>query len=94
MGLPSVEDDTLTIAFRFPFHQKQLQQAKNQQKLAETIAKHHAAGYKITVVLSPDLVGPMPAADQDQDEPEPTIAQNPELNTISNIFGGAELLES
>ena len=94
MGLPSVEDDTLTIAFRFPFHQKQLQQAKNQQKLAETIAKHHAAGYKITVVLSPDLVGPMPAADQDQDEPEPTTAQNSELNTISNIFGGGELLES
>jgi DNA polymerase-3 subunit gamma/tau len=87
MATPLFNDGELTLAFAFPFHQKRLNDTKNKQIIEQTITDLTGMTVAIKCVVDPNSheVQPPPAADQPK-------ASDP-LDTISNIFGSAEVLE-
>lgn len=85
MGEPSFDGQTLTLAFRFAFHQKRINEAKNRQIITSIIRQHTNQQVMITCIINAEKAPP----------PEPKELPKSETNieTISNIFGGAELLD-
>lgn len=87
MAVPSFEEGKLTLTFAFAFHQKRLKEAKNQQMLLKII-KETTGQDVILDCLVDTSAGPSKTAVQtDTEQP------NVDLQTISNIFGGAEVVE-
>lgn len=84
MAQPILADGTLILKFNFPFHYKRLSESKNSQVLLEIIQK--ITGKKLS--LECELL-----SDNQEKSPEATNT-NSHLESISNIFGGAEVLES
>ena len=81
MASPTFSDDTVTLTFSFPFHQKRLDDAKNKAVLAQILSD--LLGSPISIVC---LV--------DAGAKKPEKAKKPDtLENISNIFGSAEVLE-
>lgn len=88
MSVPSYEDDTLTLAFRFPFHKKQMENAQNRDKLLATISELTGLPGRVECVVHTDNQMAEPVQ-------SPEVAhKNDDISAISNIFGGAEVLES
>jgi DNA polymerase-3 subunit gamma/tau len=91
MAKATYDEDNLKLMFRFPFHKKQVDQAKNIEILRETAKLITGSPVIITTVIDTSLT------DEHVDKPEPAKVQKTEDNTalkdISNIFEGAELLE-
>lgn len=86
MADAAFDGQTLTLCFQFPFHQKRLNEAKNKiilQDVLQTIT-----GRAIEIVCVVDKTNTTPK----EPTTNPTKA-NPAIDTISNIFGGAEVLE-
>jgi DNA polymerase III gamma/tau subunit len=89
MAKPSfAAKDTLQLTFAFAFHQKRLNQAVNRQLLMDTIEV--LAGRSLNIEYLLDTNG-TPAQ---QATPNTSVPADDSLSTISNIFSGAELLES
>jgi DNA polymerase-3 subunit gamma/tau len=92
MGQPSLtEDGKLRLSFAFAFHQKRINDAKNRKLLADTIQELTGAAVAIECVYDKELAINPP------ENAAPIVATTPpaaDLSTISNIFGGGELLES
>lgn len=85
MCQPVLSGNTLTLAFQFPFHQKQINEAQNRQKLADIITRHHS--HEITIETVVDLM--------ERRAPTTVVTASPQpIDTITNIFGGGEVLES
>lgn len=82
MAKPRIENDTLVLEFQFAFHQKQLSDQKNQQIIRDIIADLT----KQNITLKCEVV-PGKTARKANAEPSDT------LDTITNIFGGGEVLE-
>lgn len=87
MAEPVLEGNKLTLKFVFPFHQKRLAEAKNKQLLVSVV--EHVTGQKITLECEVDKSAQPPFADA----PTPPLPDSGAINNISNIFGGAELLD-
>lgn len=88
MAKPSFGRNKLTLAFVFAFHQKKLGDNKNRQLLQDIIAQVTGANVSVECVLD-KTVEPAPA----MTKPEVKVASAVNLETISNIFGGAEIVE-
>ncbi len=88
MASPSFSKDKLTLAFVFAFHQKKLGDSKNRQLLQDIIAQVTGANVSVECVLD-KTAEPAPAITK----PEIKLASAVNLETISNIFGGAEIVE-
>lgn len=80
MAAPRIKGDTLTLELKFAFHQKRLDEPRNRAVLAEVVE---------AVRKTPTQVICLVAASSDA-----PAANNESITAISNIFGGAELLES
>jgi DNA polymerase-3 subunit gamma/tau len=80
MARPSLEGDVLTLELTFAFHQKRLTEPHNRAVLTKIIEELRQAPTKVVCTVS----GKQSASS----------ANNDSVITISNIFGGAELLES
>lgn len=89
MAVPEFQAGKLTLTFAFAFHQKRLNDNKNKQILMKLI--HEITGKKSSIECiigtnsKPQDVKPVPK----KHEPAPNI----DLETISNIFGAAEVVE-
>lgn len=83
MASPTFSDDTVTLSFTFPFHQKRLNEAKNKQILAEILGKLMGTNVSVVCVIDPSH---KPAKSK-------SAPKNADLKNISNIFGSAEVLE-
>jgi DNA polymerase-3 subunit gamma/tau len=85
-----VTNNSIVLTFNFEFHKKRLEEAKNRKILEELL--HKNAGKKISVKLEMDNKKASPVA------PQPLLKTSDNTTdsfiTISNIFGGGELLES
>lgn len=95
MAEPEFTDDTVTLKLSFSFHQKRLDDPKNKRIIAEAIEQYTKQPVKIVCVVEKN-VKPQPqivSEELDVSNP-PEKPENSPLGTISNIFGGAELLES
>lgn len=84
MAKPALSDDTLTLATKFPFHQKRLSEAKNRDILARCVAEKRGAQTQIVCVIT--------EAEPAQQPESNAAKESPDISAISNIFGGAELL--
>jgi DNA polymerase-3 subunit gamma/tau len=90
MAVPTMEDGGLVLRFQFPFHQRRIKEAKNLQIISEIIAQYAGQPLMISCLVDKDA-HPAKVADVKVAEEEPE--HNP-LTAITNIFGGAEVLES
>lgn len=91
LATPSLSDDKLTLAFQFPLHQKKVAEGKAKNLIGRIVEDVSGAKMAIECVVDKSIqpkveaVAPAPV-----NEPEP----DEHTQTISNIFGGGELLES
>jgi DNA polymerase-3 subunit gamma/tau len=89
MATPLFDGSTLTLCFQFPIHQKRISEAKNKQVITTIIANLTGTAPILECVIRKDIT-PREAP------PEPATSApkaDGHLETISNIFGGAEVLE-
>jgi len=92
MAQAEAQDDTLTLTFRFGFHQKKINDKKNKQLLSTIIRDQCGRQFTIETAIDTDLVLDATPSKPVADQPKPVAAAAP-IDTISNIFGGAEVLE-
>ncbi len=88
MAQPTFGDGALTLAFAFAFHQKRLNEAGNRKVLAQTVEELTGKTVRIECIVDKAAK---------PDSPKVERAEAPvraDISAISNIFGGAELLES
>lgn len=93
MATPSFSKDQLRLTFQFAFHQKRVNEASNKKIIGTTLQELTGQTIEVVCELDPKSVKPAPS----QKSPKTVvISAEPDssLQTISNIFGGAELLES
>lgn len=86
MGKPTFEDSLVTLEFTFPFHQKRLSDAKNQQIVIKIIEEITGRRVELRCILANK-------AEPSVEKPEIKPAVGPPLDSISSIFGGAEVIE-
>lgn len=91
MAEPTIDNDTLTLAFKFAFHQKRLSDVKNQQIIHDVVEA--TTGKSVSISCIVDANGNQAPLSEPTPEPAQASASDP-VSTISNIFGGAEVLES
>lgn len=88
MAVPIFDEGKLTLTFSFPFHQKRMNESKNKQKLKEIIVGELGRDVDITCIIDKSA----PQRPNTPTKPEESATENA-VDTISNIFGGAEVLE-
>lgn len=93
MARPSFEGNSLTLAFTFAFHQKRCNEAKNRTILTNTLEEISGQAYQIHCILDTEHM-PEPPVLAASPVAVASPAGNDTVASISNIFGGAELLES
>jgi DNA polymerase-3 subunit gamma/tau len=86
MADTKVDGEKIILTFQFEFHKKQLQQAKNIATLKAIVDEHLGNGYTIET----EVVKKQPQ----KEKPKIVEKADDTLSNVSNIFGGAELLES
>lgn len=79
------DSNTLTLSFKFAFHKKQVNEAKN-RKIIEDLIKQHT-GQEVIIVCELIQKSTTTALPDH-------ISAKEHLDTVSNIFGSAEVLES
>lgn len=84
MATPEFSDDALLLTFEFPFHQKRLNEAKNQQLLQDILIEFTGQPVAVKCLVSTEHLPAKQAPPQNASEA---------IETISNIFGGAELMD-
>lgn len=86
MADSQVEGEKITLTFQFEFHKKQLEQSKNMTVLKSIVNEQLGTAYEIhSIVKKKPTKKPEARLTNKSDET---------LDSVSNIFGGAELLES
>lgn len=99
MATPKFEGDTLILIFTFPFHQKRLNDGKHRQALLDEI--YEVTGQNVSLEVLVDKNSTLPANAPVESAPNiPSAAPEAhneaptaDLEAISNIFGGAEIVE-
>lgn len=100
MATPLVDGDTLNLGFKFKLHAQKASETTTQAKIAEAIEKVTGKLFKINPVVDKNLTPPSVKLQPEpmattENKPEPVQNDLPEgLDSIKNIFGGAEVLES
>lgn len=87
MAQPEQAGEQIILHFQFPFHQKRINESKNRQIVADVLTAQMGKPVVITCVITKDAVAPAPSTATPK-------APTGNLDTISNIFGTAEVLES
>lgn len=87
MASPQIDGDTVTLVFKFAFHQKRLNETKNKQVIVDVLQS--VTGRPISITCVVEGSAPMIAPPLVQ-----KAATSETISNISNIFGSAEVLES
>lgn len=87
MSRPSLQDGEFLLEFGFPFHLKQIEQAANRHKILTVISTHLGEGITLKTSVNAELQAT-------QATESPVTPPNEALGSITNIFGGGEVLES
>lgn len=88
---PRLENHKLTLAFRFPLHQKKITQSKNLDLIGRIIEE--TCGAKVELACEVDKTLSQAAAEPVDKPPTGGREKADPLQSISNIFGAAEVLE-
>jgi DNA polymerase-3 subunit gamma/tau len=84
MAEMSTSEDTITLVFQFDFHKKKVNQPENMKKLTDVITAKLGREHKLELVVKRQTEAPASLKQPQKDV---------DLTSVSNIFGGAELLE-
>lgn len=84
-------DGTLELAFQFEFHRKRVQSAQH-SKILKDYAQKYLGTDTVNIQLVANKKHPS-MGNNSSDTAEPTAGSSDEIASVSNIFGGAELLE-
>jgi DNA polymerase-3 subunit gamma/tau len=87
MAEPTINEQVVTLGFQFPFHQKRINDPKTKQIVSDLLSAQLGNPVTITCKLDPA------ATPLETPAPDKQVTSSP-LQTISNIFGAAEVLES
>ncbi len=82
MAEANFENDVLTLSFNFAFHQKQINESKNRKIIEDIIQAQTGDNIKLVCIVSK------------KEKKIKKIDPNAGIDTVSNIFGGGEVLES
>jgi DNA polymerase-3 subunit gamma/tau len=88
MAVPVMNDDGLELQFSFGFHKKQVDTPKNTAVIRDFLSTHFGLTHFVTKTVSKQS---KTAAKIEVPVPLPDTSI---ISSVSNIFGGAELLES
>ncbi len=88
MAQPSQTDAGVVLECQFAFHQKRLKEAKNKQIVTELLSEQLGKPVAVSCVVKTTATKPAPV------KTVSAPAEADSLQTISNIFGAAEVLES
>jgi DNA polymerase-3 subunit gamma/tau len=95
MADPRFDGNHLILTLQFPFHYKRLEESRNKQVLLKILQEITGQAMTITCELSPDKPS---SVKTDKPVDMHTVINEPvdneQLQAISNIFGGGELLQS
>jgi len=86
---PFIENNTLTLQFQFSFHSKRIKESKNMNLIEQAINEF----VTVPVIINCQVVSEKLLNTAD-DKTKSNQKSDDSLNTISNIFGSAEVLES
>jgi DNA polymerase-3 subunit gamma/tau len=87
MAEPEFTDDTLTLHFSFPFHLRRMNDDKNKRLIEEVIEQAFGKKYRVIAV------GAKKKSDTPEQKPK-SAPKEDALKNVSNIFGGAEIVNS
>ncbi len=87
MATPRFEKDKLTLVLNFAFHLKRLEDPKNKGYIQELIAQTTGQNVSIEFLLDKHVIK------QNSQQLEEEASKELNLETISNIFGSAEIVE-
>lgn len=91
LAVPSLEDGKLILAFQFPLHQKKVAISKAKNLIGRLIEETYGNKLVIECVVDKSI---LPQAESIAPARAEVAEPNEHAQTISNIFGGVELLES
>jgi DNA polymerase-3 subunit gamma/tau len=99
MAHPTVDGNELTLSLGFLFHQKRLNEVKNKQIIANILETLTGNQYSIRCIVEKDLPEPIAPSVAPVVTAVPVaavVAPTPgsPLDTISNVFGSAEVLDA
>ena len=92
MAVPEFEPGLLRLRFQFAFHQKRMHEAKHRAIVGDIIT--NLTGQTVAIECLHDKTAAPATAPGITATPAETPKSPETLSTISNIFGGGELLES
>lgn len=93
MAEPRVDEDTLHLSFGFGFHKKKATDPTTQSKIHEAIQQVTGKSYTINAVHDKNMTKSA-QTEAVSEVPEPKTEQPSDISSITNIFGGGEVLES
>lgn len=88
LAQPVYEDGTLTLVFSFDFHKNKAKRAENLKLLSDIIGQLNSVSPRIECVVDKSRADKLEKITESSAEP------SDDYQTISNIFGSAEMLES
>lgn len=84
---PNMTDGKLELCVDFPFHQKRLNENKNKQIIFDTIKQVTGLNVSFSCTVKPKAAAPAPAVEKTAPKKD-----EDDIKTVSNIFGGGEML--
>lgn len=89
MAHPIFSDDEVELQFKFAFHQKRLNEVKNRKIISDFINQVTGKNIAVRCTINKDAV-PIAASAATS---APAVRTSPALDSISDIFGGGEVLQ-
>jgi DNA polymerase III subunit gamma/tau len=96
MAQTDFSGDAVTLSFKFAFHQKRLNEAKNKQVIIGIIREKTGQDIAVTIAVNSDAVAApaQAAATKPSNSAQAASPASPSLEAITNVFGGGEVLDS
>lgn len=98
MATPELDGDQLQLTFKFAFHQKRMAESKHRKIISDCVAQLTGCNVIVKCLYDKDMADAKPQLPETGETVTPLIPDladaKSSVSTISNIFGGAELLES
>jgi hypothetical protein len=97
MAVPEFTPGTLTLRFKFAFHQKRMNEAKHRKIVSDIITQLSGQAIAIHCIYDKEAQlsdSPISAAPPSAAPAVNSADTAASLSAISNIFGGGELIQS
>ncbi|HEV2412780.1 MAG TPA: DNA polymerase III subunit gamma/tau [Candidatus Saccharimonadales bacterium] len=94
-AIPHFDNETyvLTLTYRYPLHQKRLEQARYQKMLTDLLAGVLGLAPRIEMILNRNAVRHIPEPDQIDVSAEKILSDQSTTSTVLGIMGGGETVD-